>query len=52
MTDGSESDKPFSPMNWIRDVRVTPTMLVMILASMVAIWALFRFTDLWYVLFP
>ena len=52
MSEGSDSEKPFSPMSWIRDVRVTPLTLTVLLGALVAIWALFQFTDLWYVLFP
>lgn len=36
----------------IRDTRVTPGMLLVIVLGLVAVFLLFTFTDLWYVLFP
>jgi hypothetical protein len=48
----TEEKDEISPMNWIRDVRVGWGTLGIILGVLVALWALFTFTDLWYVLFP
>lgn len=36
----------------IRDVRVTPGALAVIMLALVGIVLLFTFTDLWYILFP
>ncbi len=36
----------------IRDVRVTPGALAVIVLALVGIVLLFTFSDLWYVLFP
>lgn len=36
----------------IRDTRVTPGMLVLIVLGLVGLYFLFTLTDLWYILFP
>ena len=36
----------------IRETRITPGMLAIIIAALVGLFLLFTFTDLWYVLFP
>lgn len=41
-----------SLMGWIRNVRVGHGTLALILLGLVGVWALFHYTDLWYVLFP
>jgi hypothetical protein len=39
-------------LDWVHRFRVTPVMLLVIFVVLGALWALFEFTDLFYVLFP
>jgi hypothetical protein len=39
-------------LGWIRSVRVGHGTLAAILLALAALWLLFQYTDLWYVLFP
>lgn len=39
-------------LDWVHQFRVSPLALLIFLGVLAGLWALFEFTELWYVLFP
>jgi hypothetical protein len=48
----TERSRGAGSLDWVHQFRVSPLALAIFLGALAGLWALFEFTDLWYVLFP